>query len=121
MDPIALEDLALLDVLRRVDAAQPLESDGELLPRLVESGLIEDEGHGPRLTAAGVELCKSLQHRVAADAQAARILEEREAAEAAEAGSEAEAGEALPADDVPGAHGADGNGQGRDLEAAPAP
>ena len=110
MDPIALEDLALLDVLRRIDAAQPLESDGELLPRLVESGLIDDEGHGPRLTAAGVELCKSLQHRVAADAQAAKILEEREAAEAPEA---------LPEEEVPEPRAGDGNG--RSLEASPTP
>jgi hypothetical protein len=110
MDPIALEDLALLDVLRRIDASQPLESDGELLPRLVESGLIDDEGHGPSLTAAGVELCKSLQHRVAADVQAEKILEER---------GVAGAGEALPGDEVPEPHA--GNGDGRGLEAAPTP
>jgi hypothetical protein len=119
MDPIALEDLALLDVLRRIDAAQPLESDGELLPRLVESGLIEDEGQEPRLTIAGVELCKSLQHRVAADAQAAKILEEREAAEAAEVEA-VEPGGALAGDDVPEPHAADGNGRSHDLEASPA-
>jgi hypothetical protein len=35
------------------------------------------------MTSAGVELCKSLQHRVAADAQAARIVEAREAEAAA--------------------------------------
>ena len=109
MDPIALEDLALLDVLRRIDAAQPLESDGELLPRLVESGLIEGGGHEPSLTAAGVELCKSLQHRVAADAQAAKILEEREAAGA------------LPGEGAPQPLAADGDGRSRDLEASPAP
>jgi hypothetical protein len=34
-----------------------------------------------RLTTAGIELCKSLQHRVAADAQAEKILQQRAAAE----------------------------------------
>jgi hypothetical protein len=31
-----------------------------------------------QLTAAGIEMCKSLQHRVAADAQAEKILQKRE-------------------------------------------
>jgi hypothetical protein len=30
------------------------------------------------LTSAGIEMCKSLQHRVAADAQVAKILKKRE-------------------------------------------
>ncbi|MFC5578539.1 hypothetical protein ACFPOA_11030 [Lysobacter niabensis] len=81
MDPISLEDLALLEVLRRIDQRVPLLSkDTDIRKRLVESGLLEDdEEHGPHLTSAGIELCKSLQHRVAADAQAAKILEQREA------------------------------------------
>lgn len=84
MDPIPLEDLALLEVLQRVDQAAPLTSgDTEIRQRLVDSGLVEDDGELPRLTTAGVELCKSLQHRVAADAQAARIVEAREAEAAA--------------------------------------
>ena len=84
MDPIPLEDLALLDVLRRIDESQTVEGDGELLPRLVDSGLVTEDPDWPRLTRAGIELCKSLQHRLAADTQAARILDEREAAEAAD-------------------------------------
>jgi hypothetical protein len=40
--------------------------------------LAEEGEHGLRLTVAGVEMCKSLQHRVAADAQAAKIVEQRE-------------------------------------------
>jgi hypothetical protein len=84
MDPIPLEDLALLEVLQRIDQAAPLTSgDTEIRQRLVDSGLVEDDGGLPRLTSAGVELCKSLQHRVAADAQAARIVEAREAEAAA--------------------------------------
>jgi hypothetical protein len=108
MDPIALEDLALMDVLRRIDASQPLEGDGELLPRLVESGLVDDEGDIPTLTVAGVEMCKSLQHRVAADAQAAKILEER----GADAGTDEVPADEASAADGRGA-GSDGNGDGR--------
>ena len=43
--------------------------------------------NGGRLTTAGIELCKSLQHRVAADAQAARIVEAREAPDTTAAAS----------------------------------
>jgi hypothetical protein len=84
MDPIPLEDLALLEVLQRIDQAAPLTSgDTEIRQRLVDSGLVANE-EPPRLTSAGIELCKSLQHRVAADAQAARIVEAREAEAAAD-------------------------------------
>ena len=80
MEPIALEDLALLEVLQRIDQCLPLESgDTGIHQRLIESGLATFDTDMPRLTSAGIELCKSLQHRVAADAQAARILEKREA------------------------------------------
>lgn len=83
MDAISLEDLALLDVLHRIDQGIELvHGDGVIRQRLVESGLIEDDADGLRLTTAGIELCKSLQHRVAADAQADKILQERAAAEA---------------------------------------
>ncbi|MDQ2702575.1 MAG: hypothetical protein M3Y70_07110 [Pseudomonadota bacterium] len=98
MDPIPLEDLALLDVLRRIDGAQMVEGDGELLPRLIESGLVAEDPEWPRLTVAGVELCKSLQHRLAADIQAAKVLEQRDAGDAD--GTR---------DHLPG----DGNGDGR--------
>ena len=78
MDPISLEELALLDVLHRIDQGVELtHGDSEIRLRMVESGLINDDADGLRLTAAGVELCKSLQHRVAADAQAEKILQRR--------------------------------------------
>jgi hypothetical protein len=84
VEPIALEDLALLEVLQRIDQCLPLESgDTGIQQRLIESGLATFDTDMPRLTSAGIELCKSLQHRVAADAQAARILERREAQVAA--------------------------------------
>jgi hypothetical protein len=79
MDPISLEDLALLEVLHRLDQHAPLSAaDSDIRKRLVESGLAEDDGDDTRLTAAGIELCKSLQHRVAADTEAAKIREQRE-------------------------------------------
>jgi hypothetical protein len=80
MDPIPIEDLALLEVLQRVDQCQPMQSgDTEIRQRLVESGLVEEVGDRVQLTAAGVEMAKSLQHRVAADAQAAKVVEKRKA------------------------------------------
>lgn len=83
MDPISLEDLALLEVLHRIDQRIPsLSEDADILNRLVESGLVADDEDEPRLTSAGIELCKSLQHRVAADAQAAKIREKRESEDA---------------------------------------
>ena len=86
MEPISLEDLALLEVLQRVDQHVVLtENDNAMRQRLLDSGLIEEDEFGLTLTAAGIELCKSLQHRVAADAQAAKILQQREESEASEA------------------------------------
>jgi hypothetical protein len=86
MDPISLEDLALLEVLQRVDQHVVLtDGDNAMRQRMLESGLIEEDEFGLALTAAGIELCKSLQHRVAADAQAAKILQQREESEASEA------------------------------------
>lgn len=83
MDAISLEDLALLDVLNGVDQGVELvHGDTAIRQRFVESGLIEDDADGLRLTAAGIELCKSLQHRVAADVQVEKVLNQRAAAEA---------------------------------------
>jgi hypothetical protein len=84
MDPISLEDLALLEVLQRVDQHVVLtDADSAIRQRMVDGGLIEDGEFGLELTAAGIELCKSLQHRVAADTQAAKIVQQREVAESA--------------------------------------
>lgn len=81
MDPIPLEDLALLDVLQQVSqSGESIPLDAEITRRLVESALVEDCEHGIRLTHAGIALCKSLQHRVAADKLAGQILEQRERA-----------------------------------------
>lgn len=45
---------------------------------MIESGLVTEEEEGLALTSAGWNVCTSVQHRAAADAQAARILEQRE-------------------------------------------
>jgi hypothetical protein len=94
MDPISLEELALLDVLHRIDQQIELRhGDSEIRQRMVDSGLIEDDEQGLRLTAAGVQMCKSLQHRVAVDAEAEKVLQERAAGDTAgDAHSEAAQG-----------------------------
>ena len=82
MDPITLEELGLLDVLHRIDQGQPPDAHSKpLRDRLVEAGLAEFDADDLRLTEAGVERCKGLRHRVAADAEAALVLEERLKAE----------------------------------------
>lgn len=82
MDEISLEDLALLDVLHRIDQGIELvQGDGAIRERMVEDGLIEDDVDGLRLTTAGIEMCKSLQHRVAADTQVEKVLKQRAAAQ----------------------------------------
>ena len=70
----------LLEVLKRVDQRVAMESgDTEIIQRLLDTGYVEEDEDGvPILSAAGVEMCKSLQHRIAADKQAAKILAERE-------------------------------------------
>ncbi len=78
MNEISLEDLALLDVLKRIDQGVELvHGDSVIRQRMVEDGLIDDDAAGLRLTTAGIEMCKSLQHRVAADAQVEKILQTR--------------------------------------------
>jgi hypothetical protein len=79
MDPISLEDLALLEVLKRVSQHAALTDDDSVVrDRMIESGLVSEGEDGLVLTSAGIEMCKSLQHRVAADAQVAKILRKRE-------------------------------------------
>lgn len=59
MDTISLEKLALKDFLTRIDQGVELAyGDDAIRKRMVESALIVDDGHGLRLTCAGLELCK---------------------------------------------------------------
>lgn len=85
MDPISLEELGLLDVLHRIDQGQaPDAHAGPLLTRLIDGGLAERDGQFLRLTEAGIERCKGLRHRAAADAEASLVLEERKKIEQGE-------------------------------------
>ena len=78
MDEISIEDLALLDFLKRIDQGVELvQGDTVIRQRMMDDGLIDDDADGLRLTTAGIELCKSLQHRVAADAQVEKVLQKR--------------------------------------------
>ncbi len=84
MDPISLEELALLDVLDRIDQYhEPALNSSALRQRLLDNGLVVVEDGVLRLTDAGIERCKSLHHRVIADAEAAAVLAEREENQAA--------------------------------------
>ena len=75
---IGSQDLDLLECLLRIDLQQPLdEQAGELIDRLIEGGLVDRENGDLRLTSAGVERCRSLQHRVASDKEAAKVLAAR--------------------------------------------
>ena len=81
MDPIPLEDLALLDVLQQIgESSGSVQVEAEIKRRLIESALIEEDEDGVRLTHAGIALCNSLQHRVAADKLASKLLEKRDGA-----------------------------------------
>lgn len=81
IDPIPLEDLALLDVLQQIsESSDAVTVETEMTKRLVESALVEEHEDGMRLTHAGIALCKSLQHRVAADKLASEIIDKRESA-----------------------------------------
>ncbi len=86
MDPMSLEELGLLDVLHRIDEGdEPGERSRSLRERLLEGGLVEEDGGSLRLTQAGIERCKSLKHRDMADTAAERVLKEREEADSDEA------------------------------------
>lgn len=94
IDPIPLEDLALLYVLQQISqASESIQVETEMTRRLVESALVEDDADGLRLTHAGIALCKSLQHRVAADKLASEIIDKRE--------SEAAHVQSLPGERLP--------------------
>lgn len=84
MDPIPLEDLALLDVLQQISqASESVLVAAEIKKRLMESALVDEDDEGVKLTHAGIALCKSLQQRVAADKLASEIIDKRERASGA--------------------------------------
>ena len=72
------QDLDLLECLLRIDLHQALDHRADhLIDRLVEGGLVDRDNGDLNLTAAGVERCRSLQHRVASDEEAAKVLAAR--------------------------------------------
>lgn len=75
---IGSQDLDLLECLLRIDSQQPVDKRAaDLTDRLVEGGLVDREKGDLKLTPAGVERCRSLQHRVASDKEAAKVLATR--------------------------------------------
>lgn len=83
MDPVSLEDLALLEVLHSIDRGIALtDAQSQVRQRMAESALVAEDADGIKLTRAGIELCKSLQHRVAAYEQAEKLRQQRADAEA---------------------------------------
>jgi hypothetical protein len=89
MDPISLEELALLEALVEVDQASKEQLRIKALnERLVETGLVVMVDGELKLTDAGIERCKSLHHRVKADKEAAEVLKEREQSSEAKASGE---------------------------------
>lgn len=71
-------EMDLLECLLRIDAEKVLDARaGELRQRLLEAGLADQTGNKLRLTPAGIERCRSLQHRAAGDKEAAKILADR--------------------------------------------
>lgn len=71
-------DLDLLECLLRIDLRQTVDHRAHgLVDRIVEAGLADRKADGMSLTHAGVQRCKSLQLRVAADQEAVRVLQQR--------------------------------------------
>ena len=72
------QQIDLLECLIRIDRGEALDGRAKALKgRLVEAGLADETDGVLRLTPAGIERCRSLQHRIASDREAARILAER--------------------------------------------
>lgn len=70
-----LEELALLECLLRIDGGIAIDHKNRLLAmRLVRCGLAEEDANSVHLTVAGIERCKSLQHRLASDLELSRVV-----------------------------------------------
>lgn len=75
---IGQQEIDLLECLLRIDRQQIIDSRAsEMLERLVEAGLVDDSEDPFTLTLAGIERCQSLQHRIAGDKEAAKVLADR--------------------------------------------
>ena len=76
---ISQQKLDLLECLLRIDMRLELDPRADaMLGRLIESGLVNTSGEETTLSLAGIERCQSLQHRVAGDKEAAKVIAARE-------------------------------------------
>ena len=75
---IGQEEIDLLECLLRIDRRQALDTRaGSMRERLIEEGLVDGSDGKLTLTLAGIERCQSLQHRIAGDKEAAKVLADR--------------------------------------------
>ena len=78
VDHVNQQETDLLECLMRIDQRVALDERAQgLCERLVEAGLVDSTEHGLRLTFAGIERCQSLQHHMASDREAAKVLATR--------------------------------------------
>ncbi|UHQ19075.1 hypothetical protein LVB87_12915 [Lysobacter sp. KIS68-7] len=79
IQPIDPQELDLLECLVRIDQGATLDMRAEsLLERLVDAGMVDRSEDGVlALTRAGVDRCRSIHMRVASDAEATKVLEDR--------------------------------------------
>ena len=72
------QEIDLLECLLRIDMHQSIDPRAVLmLERLVQSGLVDSSAGKLTLTLSGIERCQSLQHRVAGDKEAVKVLADR--------------------------------------------
>lgn len=72
---ISIEEIGLLDCWVKIDGGTALDRRYPMLgKRLIEELLAERHEDQLRLTTAGIELCRSLQHLLATDVEARRIF-----------------------------------------------
>jgi len=80
VEAASLEELGLLECLQSIAHGEELaQRSYTLRDRLIESGLVIQTEEGLSLTPAGIERCRSLQHRVASDREAQKALDGQQA------------------------------------------
>lgn len=78
VDSVTQDEIDLLECLVRIDQRElPDPRAAALCERLIEAGLVDNTPRGLRLTAAGIARCQSIQHHMASDREAAKILAAR--------------------------------------------
>jgi hypothetical protein len=80
VDATSLEEMGLLECLHAIAHGEELAQRSHALrDRLIEAGLAVQDDDGLSLTPAGIERCRSLQHRVASDREAQKMIDQRDA------------------------------------------